>query len=73
MFAKENLEKVKRATMIVEMVTSHYFNEDLFVALANYYLKLNDKTKGTTTLNEILKHNPNSQPANTLLVKVKEQ
>jgi putative intracellular protease/amidase len=72
MFAKENLEKIKKAIMIVEMVTPYYFNEDLFVALANYYLKLNDKTKATTTLNEVLKRNPDSQPAKTLLVKVNE-
>lgn len=73
MYAKEDLEKVKEATMIIEMATPYYFNENLFIALANYQLKLNDRTKAIATLKEILKRNPDSQPATTLLAKVKEE
>lgn len=73
MFAKEDLEKIRMATMIVEIVTPYYFKEDIFVALGNYYLKLNDKTKATATLNEVLKRNPDLGPANTLLAQVREQ
>jgi len=41
--------------------------------LAGYYLKLGDKDKATTTLNEVIKKNPDSRIANSLFNKVKER
>lgn len=73
MFAKEDVEKIKKGVSIIELVTPYYFNEDLYVMLADYYLKLGNKVKATTTLNEVLKKNPDSQVANAKLKKIKEQ
>lgn len=73
MFAEEDLPKIKKGTSIIELVTPYYFNEDLYVMLVEYYLKLGDKAKATTTLNEVIKKNPDSKSANSLLNKLKEK
>lgn len=72
MFAKEDVEKVKMATSIIELVMPYYFNEDLYVKLAEYYFKLADKPKAINTVKDVLKRNPNSQAASTLLKKINE-
>lgn len=72
MFAKDDLDKIKKATAIIELVTPYYFNEDLYIPLSDYYLKLGEKTKAIATLNMVLKKNPNSQKATDLLKKLTE-
>lgn len=72
MFAKEDVEKIRKGVSIIELVTPYYYNEDLYTMLAEYYLKLGDKTKATNSLNDVLKRNPDSQTANSLLKKVAE-
>jgi putative intracellular protease/amidase len=73
MFAKEDIEKIKKGVSIIELATPYYFNEDLYVTLAGYYLKLGDKAKAITTLNKVIQKNPDSEPANSLMNKIKEQ
>lgn len=68
MFAQDNLDKIKKGVEIIELIIPYYFNEDLFLPLTDYYLKLGDKNKAKTTLNEILKNNPNSQKAKDMLL-----
>lgn len=53
----------------MELVTPCYFNEDMAIVLAKCYLKSGDKSKATTTLQEVLKKNPNSEAAKSLLEK----
>jgi putative intracellular protease/amidase len=73
MFANEDLEKIRRGVSIIELVTPYYFNEDLYLMLADYHLKLDDKAKATTTLHEIIKKNPDSHAAESKLKKLKEE
>ncbi|MES2652516.1 MAG: DJ-1/PfpI family protein [Bacteroidota bacterium] len=70
MYAKEGIEKIRKGTAIIELVTPYYFNENLYVPLAEYYLKLGNKTKAINALNDVLKKNPNAQAASTLLKKI---
>lgn len=72
MFAKEDVKKIKKETSIIKLVTPYYFNEDLYIMLAEYYLKLGDKTKATNSLKDVIKKNPTSQTANSLLKKIIE-
>lgn len=72
MFAKEDLEKIKKGTSIIELVTPYYFNKDLYIKLAEYYLKLGDKNKAMSSLNDVLEKDPDSQAAITLMKKVTE-
>lgn len=72
MFAKDDVEKVKMATSIIELVTPYYFNEDLYVKLAEYYFKLEDKPNAINTLKNVLKNNPKSRAANELLRNIGE-
>ena len=72
MFAKENIDKITKAIEIMELVTPYYFNENLYFPLSDYYVKLGNKEKAVETLNEILKKNPNSQKAESLLKKLNE-
>lgn len=70
MFAKEDVEKIKKGVSIIELVTPYYFNENLYVSLAEYYLKLSDKAKATTTLNKVIQKQPDSKAANSLMNKI---
>lgn len=70
MFAKEDVEKIKKGVSIIELVKPYYFNEDLYVKLAEYYLKLDERTKAINSLNDVIKNNPKSQAANDLLKKI---
>lgn len=72
MFANENLDKIKKSVEIMELVMPYYFNENLYIPLSEYYVKLGDKEKAVATLNEILKKNPNSQKAESLLKKLND-
>jgi predicted Zn-dependent protease len=72
MFAKEDLGEIRKGSSIIELVTPYYFNEELYVKLAEFYLKLGDKTKAVNSLNDVLKKNPDSQVANSLLKKISE-
>ena len=71
MNAKDNLDKVKKGTSIIELVTPYYFNEDLYIKLSDYYVKLGNKNKAIETLDTVLKKNANSEKATNLLKKLK--
>lgn len=71
MNAKDNLDTIKKGTFIIELVTPYYFNEDLYVSLSEYYVKLGNKNKAIETLDVVLKKNANSLKANDLLKKLK--
>ncbi|NQX39047.1 DJ-1/PfpI family protein [Pedobacter steynii] len=70
MFAKDDIEKIKKGTAIIELVIPYYFNEDLYIPLSEYYLKSGNKTKAIATLNEVLKKNPGSEKASNSLKKL---
>lgn len=72
MFAQEDIEKIKKGTAIIELVIPYYFNEDLYIPLSQYYLKLGNKAKAIALLNDVLKKNPKSEKAISLLKKLKE-
>lgn len=72
MHAKEDMDKLRKAVGIIELATPYYYNENLFIPLAEHYIKLGDKTKAMETVNMILKKNPESKKANELLKKLKE-
>jgi putative intracellular protease/amidase len=72
MFAKDDIMKIKKGISIVELVTPYYHNEDLYIKLADYYLKVNDRPKAIQTLNSVIEKNQNSKAANTLLKKILE-
>lgn len=72
MYAKDDLVKIKKATDIIELAKPYYFNEDLYLPLADYYVKLGDKTKAKATLNEVIIKNPNSEKAKKMLVKLND-
>jgi putative intracellular protease/amidase len=72
MFAKDSIATIKKGTSIIELVTPYYFNEDLYIKLAEYYLTLGDKSKAKSTILDVVEKNPNSQAANTMLKKLTE-
>jgi len=71
MHAKEDIEKLKKAVSIIELVTPYYFNEDLYIPLSEYYLILGNNSIAITTLNKILEKNPKSEKAAKLLGSIK--
>ena len=71
MHVKEDVEKLNKAVSIIELVTPYYYNEDLYLSLSQYYLKLGNKPSATNILNKILKNNPNSEKAIKLLGSLK--
>ena len=71
MNAKENLDKIKKGISIIELVTPYYFDEDLYVKLSDYYVKLGDKNKAIETLDKVLEKNATSEKANEMLKKIK--
>ncbi|MGF1924645.1 MAG: DJ-1/PfpI family protein [Bacteroidia bacterium] len=71
MFAKDDLERVKKAVSIMELVIPYYYNENLFIPLANYYKKLGNTEKAMKVLKEVLKKNPDAKAATDLLNKIK--
>lgn len=72
MYAKDDLEKIKKAVAIIELVTPYYFSENLYIPLAEYYVKLGEKSKAIDLLQVVLKKNPGAQKATGLLAKLKE-
>ena len=70
MYAKNDLEKIRKGTAIIELVTPYYFNENLYIPLAEYYVKLGNINKAISALNDVLKKNPNAQAASSLLKKL---
>jgi len=72
MYAKDDLEKIKKAVAIIELVTPYYFDENLYIPLAEYYIKLGEKLKATDILTIVLSKNPGAQKAIILLTKLKE-
>lgn len=72
MHAKEDIEKLKKAVSIIELVTPYYFNEDLYVPLSEYYLKLGNNSSAIATLDKILEKNPKSERAVKLLGNIKK-
>jgi len=67
MFAKEDIITIKKGVSIMELVTPYYFNENLYLKLAEYYLTLGDKSKAKSTVTDVLQKNPNSQSASAML------
>lgn len=72
MHAKKDKEKMKRAVAIIELATPYYYNESLFIPLAEYYVTLDNKTKARETLDMVLQKNPESKAANSLLNTLKD-
>ncbi len=72
MYAKDDLEKIRKSVAIIELVTPYYFNEKLYIPLAEYYVKLGEKSKATDILTVVLNKNPGAQKASSLLAKLKE-
>lgn len=72
MHAKKDKEKMKRAVAIIELATPYYYNEGLFLPLAEYYITLDNKTKARETLNIVLQKNPESKQAKLLLEQLKD-
>lgn len=72
MHANEDIEKLKKAVSIIELVVPYYFNENIYISLSEYYLKLGDKSNATNTLNKILENNPQSEKATKLLGNIKK-
>ena len=48
-----DIEKLKKAVSIIELAIPYYFNEDLYIQLSEYYLKLGSKSNAVNTLNKI--------------------
>ena len=70
--AKDDIATITKGTSIIELVTPYYFNEDLYMKLAEYYLTLGNKSKAKSTVNDVLQKNPNSQSASAMLNKLTE-
>lgn len=71
LFAKEDLEKLKKGVTIIELASPFYYNEFLFLTLAENYLKLGEKSNANTTVDIVLKNNPASEQAKTFKNKLK--
>lgn len=72
MNAKDDLEKMRKGVAIIELVTPYYFDENLYIPLAEYYVKLGAKSKAMDILTVVLNKNPGAQKAASLLAKLKE-
>jgi putative intracellular protease/amidase len=72
MHADEDIVKLKKAVSIIELVVPYYFNENIYISLSEYYLKLGDKSNATNILNKILENNPQSEKATKLLGNIKK-
>lgn len=72
MHAKEDQEKLGKAVAIIELATPYYYNENLYVPLAEYYVKLDNKNKAREILNTVLQKNSESKAANSLLNTLKD-
>ena len=61
-----------KAVAVIELVTPYYFNENLYLPLAEYYVKLNEKSKAIDILNVVRNKNSGAAKAISLLIKLKE-
>lgn len=71
--AGDDLEKIKNAVAIMELATPYYFNEKMYIPLAEFYIKSGEKLKAIEILNMVLNKNPGAQKAKNLFLKLKEQ
>ena len=72
MFAKDEVSKIKKGVSIMELVIPYFFDENLYLKLAEFYIKINEKPKAVETLNAVIKKNQNSKAANDLLQRILE-
>ena len=70
MHAKEDLDKLKRGIALIELAMPYYFDENLYIPLADFYLKLGNKNRAIKVLNIVLGKKPDSKKAAELLAKL---